>query len=325
MRRFLAVTACAVLSLLVVGAVFAAGEAEDVTFVRVATAGSGGNYYRLGAGMASLWNDEIEGIQASIQSTGGSVDNAELLADGEVEIAFMGAVPAYQSYNNLGQFADKPEGRYQEVGFVSQMYPNPQYFVAMQWASDIDSLRDIEGQRVSKGMVASQGEFVFNQILDYLGWSYDDVIPEDTVHQSAIEQVRNRQIDAIVWPDGIPSPSITEIMETGFARLVSYDEDLIEAMTEDTLDFPFTIPANTYPNQPEEVQTWAGSAVLVARLDVPEEVIYNLVKTMYENQEYLIGVHPIARFMTPEAALNGQPFDLHPGAARYYREIGVMD
>ncbi len=325
MKKAMALALCGVLLFAAAGSVFGAGEREDVQFVRVATAGSGGNYYRLGAGMASLWNDELDGIQASIQSTGGSVANAELLADGEVEIAFMGSDPAYEAYNNLGAFADKPAGRYENMAFVSHMYPNPQYFVAMQWAPEIEALRDIEGERVSKGMVGSHGEFLFNQILDILDWSYDDVIAEDTVHQSTIDQVRNRQIDAIVWPDAVPSPSITEIMETGFARLLSFPDEIIEGMTENSLNFPLTIPADTYTNQPYPVETFAYSAILVARKDVSEEVIYQLTKSMYENQDYLIGVHPIAAFMTQEAALDGNPFDVHPGAARYYREIGVMD
>ena len=90
MRKGLMLVLCIVLALVIVGGLFAEGSREEVEYVRVATAGSGGNYYRLGAGMASLWNDEIEGIQASIQSTGGSVANLELLADKEVEIAFVG-------------------------------------------------------------------------------------------------------------------------------------------------------------------------------------------------------------------------------------------
>jgi hypothetical protein len=325
MKRSLIFVLCIVFSLAMVSGLFAAGGREDVQFVRVATAGSGGNYYRLGAGMASLWNDELEGIQASIQATGGSVNNMELLADKEVEIAFVGSDPAFEAYNTIGAFEGKPADRYKNVAFVSHMYPNPQYFVAMQWAQDIRTLRDVKGKRVSKGTVGSHGEFLFNQTLDILGWGYNDVIAEDTVHQATIDQVRNRQIDAIVWPDAVPSPSITEIMETGFARLLSFDDDVIKGMTENSLNFPLTIPAGTYTNQNQDIETFAYSAILIARKDVSEEVVYQLVKSMYENQDYMIGVHPIAKFMTTEAALNGNPFDVHPGAARYFKEIGVMD
>jgi TRAP transporter TAXI family solute receptor len=293
MRRNMVFVLCVLLAVTMASGVFAAGQREDVQFIRIGTAGSGGNYYRLGAGMASLWNDEVAGVQASIQATGGAVANAELLANGEVEIAFMGSDPAYEAYNNLGQWADKPAGRYQNMAFVSHMYPNPQYFVAMQWAPEIRTLHDIRGKRVSKGTVGSHGEFLFNQTLDLLGWTYNDVIAEDTVHQATIDQVRNRQIDAIVWPDAVPSPSITEVMETGFARLLSFPPEIIDGMTRDNLNFPLTIPANTYANQPQPVDVFAYSVIFVVWKDVSDDVIYNFIKAMYENHEYLIGVYPI--------------------------------
>jgi len=90
------------------------------------------------------------------------------------------------------------------------------------------------------------------------------------------------------------------------------------------MDFPFTLPAGAFPGQDKPVKTFAGSAVLAAREDVPEDIIYKLVKSMYENQEFLINVHPITKYMVLEQALNGQPFPLHPGAEKYYREMGVI-
>ncbi len=305
---------------------FAAGAKEgQKTFIRIGTAGSGGNYYRLGAGMAALWNEKLPNVQASIQATKGSPHNAELLADKEIEVSFIGGDPAYEAYHNLGAFKDRPKDRYKNMRFITHAYPNPQNFVAMSWAPDIKTLRDLKGKRVSVGMLGSHGEFLWKQIMEILGWSYNDIKAEYTVHQATIDQVRNRQIDAVVWPDAIGSASIAEMMDTGFARLLDMDADVIKGMTQG-MNFPYTIPANTYPNQNKAVKTFAYSAIIVAREDVSADLIYNLTKLMYENLDYLINVHPLAKYMVLEHALNGQPtgMPLHPGAERFYREKGIL-
>ena len=314
-----------IILLLVIGLLsMTVATVSAATFIRLATGGSGGNYYRLGAGMASLWNDLFPDLQVTIQATGGSANNVDLVADKEVEIAFVGANPAYESYNNLGQWADRPQDRYKDMRFVSHGYPNPENFVAMEWAPEIKSMRDLKGKRVSIGMIGSNDLGYWQQIMDILGWTLDDIIPEYTVHQTCIDQVRNRQIDAVFWTDAAGSASFTEIMETGFGRFVDIDDDSIEEMTKDSLDFPFTIPAESFPHQDKPAKTFAGSAIIIAHKDVPEDIIYKLIKSTYENQEYLINVHPIVKYMVLEQATNGQPFELHPGAEKYYREMGVI-
>ena len=298
----------------------------DKTFVRIGTAGSGGNTYRVGAGMAALFNEKLTDIklQTSVQATGGSVHNMELLANGEVEIATAGGSVAHQAYNNTGRFADRPADRYKVVQFVSSIYPNPVWFLAMEWAPEINSLRDLRGKRVSMGLVGSQGEAVWDQIMDIIGLTYEDVEQEFTVHQAAIDQVRNRQIDAVVIPDAAGSSSIVQMMETGFARVVDMDDDVIKGMTENTLDFPYTQTVGAVPGLDEPRKTWASSVVLVARADVEEDLVYNMIKTVFENLDFLENIHPITRFWRTETALDGQTGDLHPGAVKYYREIGLM-
>ncbi|GAI50949.1 unnamed protein product, partial [marine sediment metagenome] len=124
-----------------------------------------------------------------------------------------------------------------------------------------ESVRDLKGKRVSVGMLGSTGENSWKKIMEILGWTYDDIVEEFTVHQTAIDQVRNRQIDAVIWPDAAGSASFTEIMQTGFARFVDLDDDIIEGMTKE-MDFPFTLPAGAFPGQDKAVKTFAGSAVL---------------------------------------------------------------
>lgn len=291
-------------------------------FVRIATAGSGGNYYRLGGGLASVYNDAIEGVQASIQATGGSVENLDLLADEEVEVAYLSGGVGQQAYENTGQFAERPEDRYKGLRAISTVYPNPQWFIAVD--DSIESLRDLEGMRVSVGTQGGAGESWWRGMMEHLGWTYEDIQPEFTVHQSAIDQVRNRQIDALVWPDAPGSASIQQVADTGFARVLDIDEDVIEAMTADSLDYPYTIPASANPFGDEEVQTFAAPITFATHEGMSEDIVYELTKAMFENKERLIGVHPLAEYMTLENATDGLPFPLHPGAERYYEEQGAM-
>ena len=198
--------------------------------MRIATAGSGGNFYRLGGGLASILNDEIDGIQATIQATGGTVENLDLLADREVEIAYVTGSVALQAFENEGVFADRPAGRYEGLRAIATVYPNPQWFVVID--DSIQSIHDLKGKRVSVGMQGSNGEAWWRQIMEHLGWTYADIQAEYTVHQATIDQVRNRQIDAIVWPDAPGSASIQEIVDTGFGKVLSVDEDIIQYMAD---------------------------------------------------------------------------------------------
>lgn len=314
------------------------GNVSAADYVRVATAGSGGNYYRLGAGMTSLWNDlfgnvdEIDTeeyfakeIMSTIQATQGSPHNCDLLADEDVEIAFLAGSVAYDAYYNLGRFEDRPADRYKELRFLGFLYPNPNWLVALEWAPDIESIHDLKGKRVSVGMIGSQGEMYWQRMMDFLGWTYDDIQAEYTVHGTAIDQVRNRQIDALLWPDAPTSPSYTEIFQTGFARALSYPQNIVEYMTKDTLDFPYTIPANTIPGQTDAFDTFAAAAILAAHENVDEEIIYNTLKSMHENKDYLVNIFKLADFISLEDAHIGQPFPLHPGAERFYEEMGILD
>lgn len=296
--------------------------ADAQEFVRIGTAGSGGNFYRLGGGLASIWNDEVEGVRATIQATGGTVENLDLLADREVEVAYLSGSLGQLAYENEGMFADRPEGRYQGLRAIGTVYPNPHWFIAID--SSIQNLRDLRGKRVSVGMQGSQGEAVWRQIMEQLGWTYDDITAEYTVHQAAIDQVRNRQVDAIVWGDAPGSASIQEIIDTGFGRVLDFDEDVIEYMDAQGLDYPYTMPAGSVPGTDQPMRTFAAPVTFVTHDGVSDDLVYELTKAMFEHKDRLVQVHPLAEYMTLENALDGLPFPLHPGAERFYQEQGVM-
>jgi len=327
MRRSMSFFAAAVLTLPLtagIGPMPARDASAQQEFVRIATAGSGGNYYRLGSGLSTIWNDVIEDVQASVQATGGSVNNLDLLADEEVEVSYLAGSVGKQAYDNEGVFEDRPADRYKGLRSIATVYPNPQWFIAMEWAPEIESIRDLQGKRVSVGMLGSQGEAWWQMTMEHLGWTYDDISAEYTVHEAAIDQVRNRQIDAIVWPDAPGSASIQQVMDTGFARILDVDEEIIEYFDEQGLDFPYTVPAEFAPGVDRSVDTFAAPITFATHENMGEDLIYELTKAMFENKDRLVQVHPLANLMTLEDALSGLPFPLHPGAERYYEEEGLL-
>ena len=320
--KTLALGAALALPLVATTAFFPNSSAVGQEFVRIATAGSGGNYYRLGSGLSAIWNDKLN-LRASVQATGGTVENLDLLADKEVEVAYIAGSVGKKAYDNTDTFSDRPKDRYKGLRTIATVYPNPQWFIVMEWEPDIKSLRDLKGKRVSVGMRGSQGENWWRTIMGHLDWTYDDIVAEYTVHQAAIDQVRNRQVDAIVWPDAPGSASVQQIMDTGFARILNIDADVIEYFDKSGLDFPYTLPPEHVPGADEPVKTFAAPTSFVTHEGVSEDLVYNLTKAMFENREQLIKVHPLANFMTLEGALSGLPFPLHPGAERFYKEKGL--
>lgn len=311
-------------SALLLSGVFVGGtKAQSRNFVRIATAGSGGNYYRLGGGLASIWNDELKFVQSSIQATGGTGANLDLLADKAVEAAYLAGSIGKQAFDNIGQFQSRPVGRYAGLRSIATVYPNPQWFIAMSWAPEIKSIRDLKGKRVAVGMLGSQGEIWWRTIMGHVGMTYKDIRAEYTFHQAAIDQVRNRQIDAIIGPDAPGSSTIQQVMDTGSARILDVDDDVIDFMDKSGLDYRYTILEKFAPGATKPVKTFATPTTFATHAGVADDLVYNLTRTMWANQDKLVKIHPLAAFMTVENALSGLPFPLHPGAERFYKEKGI--
>lgn len=325
MKRFLVGLLVVVLLMAGASSLFARGG-EERQFVRIATAGTGGNMYRIGAGMAAIWNDTIEGVTFSTQSTSGSPHNAELMALGQVEVAFSGAEIAEQAYNSSGRFEGEEAGKYHNINYMVYVYPNVQALIVHPNSADqIQNEYDFEGKAISKGFTGSQGEATFFHLVEQLGLDMNTMRLEDTVHGEAIDQFRDNLIDAIYWQDGYGSPSHFEMLEMG-GIMRDLHPDAIEALTTGVfhVNEPFTLPGGAYPNVPNDVRTVISPIIMTVRADVDEDLVYQMVKALYENQRALASVAGlIADFMTVEQAGAGVVVPVHPGARRYYDEQGI--
>ena len=298
-----------------------AAPAEKV-FISVATGGTGGTYYPLGGAMAKIFNENIDGVTANAQSTGASVENIGLVANGETEIAFVQNDVTYYAWTGTESFADK--AKITNIRGMAMLYPEVTQVIATK-DSGIKTLADLKGKKVAVGAPGSGTEVNARQMLAEYGMTYDDLAKADYLSfNEAADQLKNKQIDAAFVTGAVPTSAVTEVTQTADIVLVPVDSDKITALNS---KYPFytevVIPAGSYNGQETDVIAAAVMAMLVVPEDLDEELAYNLTKQIFDKRQIIIDTHARGNDIKLETALAGMPIDLHPGAKRYYDEMGV--
>lgn len=307
---------------LLAGAVIATtpAVASAQEFINVLTGGTSGVYYPVGAALASLYGEKIPGVQTQVQATKASVENLNLLQQGKGELAL--------ALGDSVKFAWEGDA---DAGFKAPLsklrglaaaYPN--YIqIAASAESGIKTLADLKGKSLSVGAAKSGTELNARTILEAAGMSYDDLGKiEYLPFAESVELQKNRQLDATLQSAGMGVASIKDLATAMATQIVAVPADVVEK-----LGAPFVagiIPAGTYEGQAEDVPTVAVMNYFVTHEDVSDETAYQMTKVMFENLPALIAAHKSAEQITLDSALTGMPIPLHPGAERYYREVGVI-
>ncbi|MCE8025329.1 MULTISPECIES: TAXI family TRAP transporter solute-binding subunit [Billgrantia] len=286
----------------------------------IATGGTGGVYYPIGGGFAEMINNHIEGASATAEVTGASVENMGLIMRGDADLALALADTVYQAYNGTGDF----EGRQIEnTRALASVYPNAVQLVTLA-DSDIQSLEDLRGKRVSVGAPGSGTELNARALLEANGITYDDFRPQRLNFNETADAIRDGDIDAGFWSVGPPTSSILNLAATRSIRLVGFSEEEIENAREVEPTFAaYELRAGMYDGMDEAVQTISIPNVLVVNADMDEELAYQLTKLLFENTDELIAVHPAANDTTVEFSIDSTPVPFHDGALRYYEEVGA--
>lgn len=287
------------------------------------TAGTTGTIYPLGSAMANLWGTEIEGLRVNAQASNGGVENLNLMKEGEAHISFATSGIIWEAYNGERGFKDR---KYEDVRIVAGLYYNPNQFVVRE-NSGVESVGDLKGKKFAPGSIGSTPEVESSIILPAYGINYPDDINANFVgFTEAIDLMRNKQIDGALIQAGLPTAAVTEMTSTADGKLIGIEPEIRKQLME---EYPWysemTIPAGTYENQEEDIDTLAIKMMLMADASVDEETIYQMTKVFWENLDQLETTHAIVKQMKVENAvteLAGIP--LHDGAKRYYEEIGVL-
>lgn len=311
--RIAAVAAAVALSVAV------AGAAKAEQFINILTGGTSGVYYPLGVALSKIYSDKIAETKVQVQSTKASVENMNLLQAGRGEVAFaLGdtVAAAWQGEEEAG-FKKKLE----KLRGLSALYPNVIQIVASR-DSGIKSLADLKGKRVSVGAPKSGTELNARKVFEAAGLSYNDLGKVEYLpFGESVELMKNRQLDATLQSAGLGVASIRDLATSVPITVVAIPADVVNK-----IGAPYvatTIPKGTYEGQEADVASAAIINYLVTTSDVPDELVYQMTKAMYEAKDQLVAAHAAAKDIKLEEATKGMPLPLHPGAAKYYKEKGV--
>lgn len=327
MKRYLALTLILSLAIIVLAGGQQVLPAEKPVYINIATATTAGVYYPLGNAMAQLWNDTVKGVKASAQATAGTPENIKLMGRKEAEVAFAQNGIVHYAVTGTGTF--QQQGKQTFVKAMTHLYPNIMHIVVRKNAG-IDSLADLKGKRFVPGQTGSATEVNSREILSVVNLDYrerKDLIVDYLDYGQAAEAVKNRQAAGANIAGGLPTAAVIDMFTSGDVKLLSLSDAEINALIKKyPWYFKFTIPKGTYKGQDQDVQTVAVANVLIVREDLPEDLVYNLVKALYDHRDVLINAHKAAEDFKLEDGLKGITgvVDLHPGAARFFKEKGVL-
>ena len=293
-------------------AMLTAAPAMAQTQLSIATGGTGGVYYPMGGGLAEVINNKIEG--------GASVENMGLVATGDADLAIGLADTVRQAHTGEGRF----EGQaLPMIHGVASLYANMVQIVTLA-DSGITSIDDLKGKRVSVGAPGSGTEVNAAEILNANGITYDDFDAQRLNFNETADALANGDIDAGFWSVGAPTSSILNLATTQSIAMIEMTDAQLEAAAAASPTFAITaLAGGTYEGVDADVKVIGVPNVLVASAETDEETIYQITKAMFENIADLRAVHPAANQTTVEFTLNATPIPLHPGALRYYEEIGA--
>jgi len=297
-----------------------ATTAKAQEFINVLTGGTSGVYYPLGVALSEIYGQNIEGARAQVQATKASVENLNLLQAGRGEIAFTLGDSLAEAW--AGNTEAGFPGKLDKLRGIAAIYPNYVQIVASK-ESGVTTLEDLKGRSLSVGAPASGTELNARAIFAAAGLSYSDLGKlEYLPFAESVELIKNRQLDATLQSAGLGVASIRDLATSVPINVVAVSPEIIEK-----IGAPFiaaAIPAGTYDGQTEDVSTAAVGNFLVSHDGVSEETAYQMTKLLFENLDKMAASHAAAKAIDVAKALDGMPVPLHPGAERYYREVGVL-
>lgn len=281
-----------------------------------------GVYYSLGAGLSTLWTKEM-GKRVASQASNGSIENLKLMSKGEANIAFTTVNIAYEAYNGKGSFKKKP---YEGVRILANLYPNVSHIVVMN-NDAIQSIKDLKGKSFVFGAAGSSTEIESKLVLKAHGIKADEVKGNYVGFTEATDLMRNGQVDGVNIYSGVPAAATTELISTLDTKVLNFSEDAIDQLVKDyPWNFKYVIKANTYDKQPKPITSVGQYSSIVIDEGVSEEAAYELTKMLWENVDKLEKSYSIAKQFDPHKAIEGTAgVPLHPGAIKYYKEIGVLE
>ena len=306
--------------LLIAAVALAPISANAEEFINILTGGTGGVYYPLGVAMSKIYAEHIKDSKPSVQSTKASVENLNLLQQGKGEIAFTLGDSLADAWNGNAEVGFK--SKLDKLRTVAAIYPNYIQIAALK-DSGIKTLADMKGKRLSVGAPKSGTELNARAILAGADMSYKDLGQVQYLPFSeSVELMKNRQLDATVVSAGVGVSAIRDLCASVDCVIVEIPNSVVKKVGSPYQSAP--IPANTYNGQTIAVNAAIVQNYLVTRAELSDQEVYEMTKILFDNLPALQAAHAAAKAIKLDEAPKSPPVPLHPGAAKYYKEKGVL-
>ncbi|MGY4688518.1 TAXI family TRAP transporter solute-binding subunit [Salibacterium sp. K-3] len=294
---------------------------EEDMFLTVATGGTSGVYYPIGGALSNLYESELN-TDSSVQSTGASVENINLLEEDRAELAITMSDAVSQAYEGTGAFED--EEAKEGLRGMASLYPNYVQVVTTE-DSGIESMEDLEGMDVGVGAPNSGVELNAQMVLEAHGMSYDDINEDFLSYSEAIDQMQNNMIDAAFVTSGLPNSTVIDLSTQEDVKIVPIEGEALSQLQEEYAFFgEGTIEKDVYETG-EDIQTATIMNVMLVNESLSEEEVYELTETMFNNIGTIQDAHNAAQDIDLESVTEGMPVPLHPGAEQYYEEQDALE
>ncbi len=262
---------------------------------------------------------EALGVNAGVEITGGPVQNVTLVETGEHQLGFVTLGPADEA--RRGESPLMPGVPHESVRALFPMYQTPLQ-AAVLASSDIESFQDLQGKRVGVGPAGGTSATYWTRFFENAE-GYGDVTIPNAGGPDTAGQLKDGLIDAFVYAAGLPTGAYSQLAVENDVRFLSMDDETLATMKKIVPAMAdFTIPADTYEDQPEDLQTVSLWNFAIAHADMPESLAYEITALAMENHDRMMTNHAAARETLPENVVKNTVIPFHPGAARWFTENG---
>jgi len=307
------------LSILFLALIFTGSAIAKTTFISIGTGGTGGIYYPYGGGVAEIWSKNVKGVKAVAEVTGASVENVKLAHKGETVIGEVMGDVAVAGYNGLSKF----KGKKHNILSMAIMYPNLLQVVALK-KSGITNIEQVQGKNISTGSPGSGTNFMAEAVLKALD------IPKTSFKDSRLSftesanALRDGTIKVGVWSVGPGTSSILDLSTTHDINILSFTPEQTKKILASKATYAgVELAGGIYRGVDKAVPTIGVWNVMICQKSLDTDLVYKLVKALFENNAYLMKIHPSAAYTTPENTVKYSSIPLHPGTIKYLKEKGI--
>ncbi len=317
-------------SVIAFGLVTAANAGKKEHKYIIATASTGGIYYPVGVGIATIASLKLakkHKMTFSAMTSVGSSENIDMIDKGEVNFAIIQGLFGSMAWQGKGKYKGHPKKNLRSITMLWQNVEQFTIYKKFAKTGNIMDLKNLYGKRFSIGSRNSGSRVSAETIMGALGIDYNKMDIQYLGYSPSATSLQDGKIEGMNTPAGVPTSAVTNAFATIGANKITVLEFNADELKKIDAKYPvwspFVIKAGTYPGQKKDIYTIAQPNLLVVTKDTPEETVYLLTKTIYENLPFLHSVHKATLAMSLQKAIDGLPMPLHPGAAKYYREMGL--